>query len=72
MGYNASQESFFDHMKGHIKEKLIAWSTFDVVKAIVDDYMDYYNNQRYLWNLSKLSPNEYYSRFFITSSSLVF
>ena len=28
--------------------------------TIIDDYMDYYNNDRGQWQLSKLSPNEYY------------
>ena len=30
------------------------------VRAIVDDWIDYYNNERYQWQLAKLSPNEYY------------
>lgn len=30
------------------------------VKAIIDDWMSYYNNERYQWQLAKLSPNEYY------------
>ena len=34
--------------------------TFEEVKKIIDDWMDYYNNERYQWNLAKLSPNEYY------------
>ena len=34
--------------------------TFGEVKKIIDDWMDYYNNERYQWNLAKLSPNEYY------------
>ncbi|WP_417168692.1 IS3 family transposase [Terrihalobacillus insolitus] len=25
----------------------------------IDDYMDYYNNERYQWDLAKLSPNQY-------------
>lgn len=29
-------------------------------KQRVDNYIDYYNNDRYQWNLSKLSPNKYY------------
>lgn len=62
---NAPQESFFGHMKDRIKEKLTACHTFGAVKDIVDDYMDYYNNRRYQWNLAKLSPNEYYS--FVTT-----
>ena len=47
-------------MKDHIKEKLKAASSFEEVKAIIDDYMDYYNNERYQWELAKLSPNEFY------------
>lgn len=26
----------------------------------MDDYIAYYNNERYQWHLAKLSPNEYY------------
>ncbi|WP_317424960.1 IS3 family transposase [uncultured Acidaminococcus sp.] len=57
---NAPQESFFGRMKDHIKKKLKESSTFEEVKAIIDDYMDYYNNERYQWELAKLSPNEFY------------
>lgn len=39
--------------------------SFDEVKAVIDDYMSYYNNERYQWDLAKLSPNEYFS--FITT-----
>ena len=52
-------------MKDHIKHKLSECSTFSEVKLIVDDYIDYYNNRRYQWQLAKLSPNEYYK--FITT-----
>lgn len=62
---NAPQESFFGHMKDHIKKKLAAATEYYEVKAIVDDYMDYYNNERYQWHLAKLSPNEYYK--FVTT-----
>lgn len=57
---NAPQESFFGRMKDHIKSKLAACETYDEVKGIVDDWMDYYNNDRYQWELARLSPNEYY------------
>ena len=40
-------------------------TTFFQVKEIIDDWMDYYNNERYQWQLAKLSPNEYYE--FITT-----
>lgn len=62
---NAPQESFFGHMKDHIRAKLNECRTFADVKAVIDDYMDYYNNDRYQWNLAKLSPNEFYS--FVTT-----
>lgn len=58
---NAPQESFFGHMKDHIKPKLETCTEYTEVLAIVDDYMDYYNNRRYQWHLAKLSPNEYYN-----------
>lgn len=57
---NAPQESFFGRMKDHIKSKLKECKAFEEVKIIVDDWMDYYNNDRYQWRLAKLSPNEYY------------
>ncbi len=56
---NAPQESFFGHMKDEIGTIRNA-KRYDQVKAIIDDWMDYYNNDRYDWQLSKLSPNEYY------------
>lgn len=54
---NAPQESFFGHMKDEIHLERCK-SYFDL-KAEIDDYMDYYNNDRYQWNLAKLSPNQY-------------
>lgn len=63
---NAPQESFFGHMKDHIKAKLNECTGFAGVQSIVDDYMDYYNNRRYQWHLAKLAPNEYYK--FVTTS----
>ena len=55
---NAPQESFFGHMKDEID--LSKCKTFEEVKIIIDDWIDYYNNERYQWNLAKLSPVEYY------------
>ena len=55
---NAPQESFFGHMKDEID--LYGCTEFAQVKQIIDDWMDYYNNERYQWQLAKLSPNEYY------------
>lgn len=55
---NAPQESFFGHMKDEID--ISRCQTFDEVKAVIDDWMDYYNNERYQWQLARLAPNEYY------------
>lgn len=55
---NAPQESFFGHMKQEID--LSNCRKYSEVKAAIDDWMAYYNQDRYQWNLAKLSPNEYY------------
>ena len=55
---NAPQESFFGHMKDEIGD-LKNVDTFEELKAVIDDYMDYYNTERYQYELAKLSPNEY-------------
>lgn len=57
---NAPQESFYGHMKDHIKELIAGLDTFRAVKAQVDDYIDYYNNDCGQWDLKKLTPREYY------------
>lgn len=55
---NAPQESFFGHMKDEID--LSGCVCFADVCSVIDDWMDYYNNERYQWDLAKLSPNEFY------------
>ncbi len=57
---NAPQESFFGRMKDHIKSKLKGCTTFKDVVTSIDDYMDYYNNEKYQWELAKLAPNGFY------------
>ena len=57
---NAPQESFFGHMKDEIADAVAACETFEAVRKVVDNWMDYYNNDRYQWDLEKLSPREYY------------
>ena len=54
---NAPQESFFGHMKDELKIKECL--SFDELQIEIDDYMDYYNNYRYQWDLEKRSPVEY-------------
>lgn len=55
---NAPQESFFGHMKDEID--ISECNSFEKLVGAIDDYMDYYNNDRYQWDLAKLSPAEYY------------
>ena len=57
---NAPQESFFGHMKDEIAELIADCGSYAQVRSIVNDWMDYYNNDRYQWDLEKLSPREYY------------
>jgi transposase InsO family protein len=54
---NAPQESFFGHMKDELR--INKKMSFEEIKAEIDDWIDYYNNDRYQWSLAKLSPNEF-------------
>ena len=47
-------------MKDELVDKMKQWECFEDVKRDVDDWIDYYNNDRYQWSLAKLSPNQYY------------
>jgi len=55
---NAPQESLFGHMKEEIH--ILPSDTHANIVRKVDDWVDYYNNDRYQWGLAKLSPNEFY------------
>ena len=57
---NAPQESFFGHMKDELASEIPKWTCFEDVRRSIDDWIDYYNNDRCQWDLAKLSPNEYY------------
>ena len=46
-------------------DKIAFYTEFSQVKSAVDDYMDYYNKERYQWDLAKLSPDEFYQ--FVTT-----
>lgn len=54
---NSPIESFFGHMKDEFN--LIDCKTFEDVVTEIDDYMDYYNNDRYQWNLQRMTPKQY-------------
>ena len=54
---NAPQESFFGHMKDEID--VSGCTNCDEFLTVITDWTDYYNNDRYQWDLAKLSPREY-------------
>lgn len=58
---NAPQESFFGHMKDELRPYMKAWKTFQDAKDRIQDWMDYYNQDRYQTILKGMSPNEYYT-----------
>ena len=57
---NAPQESFFGHMKDEISEKIKGCNDPLEIRKIIDDWVDYYNNDRCVWKLNKLPPRLYY------------
>jgi putative transposase len=54
---NAPQESFFGHFKDEAYIKPCA--TLEELKREIKQYMTYYNNYRYQWNLKKMTPVQY-------------
>lgn len=54
---NAPQVSFFGHLKDEVDIKHC--NTFDELHTLISDYIDYYNNDRYQWNLNKMTPIQY-------------
>lgn len=62
---NAPQESFFGHMKDEVDYKNC--TTIEELKILIDDYMNYYNNDRGQWNLKKLTPIQYRNQLLVAS-----
>jgi transposase InsO family protein len=54
---NAPIESFFGHLKDELD--LNNCSMFEELTEILNNYMNYYNNQRYQWELKKMTPVQY-------------
>jgi putative transposase len=54
---NAPMESFFGHFKDDVDYKNCR--TFDELSLMVDEYIEYYNNARYQWDLKKMTPVGY-------------
>ena len=51
---NAAMESFFGHLKDYCD--FTACSTPEDVRKTIDDYIDYYNNERPQWTRKKMTP----------------
>lgn len=49
---NAQIKSFFGHLKDEIDLK--SCQSFEEVKSKAENYIYYYNNERYQWNLNKM------------------
>ena len=60
---NAPQESFFGHMKDHVRTK--ECEDFEEVVHEINRYMNYYNEFGYQTGLYHLSPKEFY-QFYLT------
>ncbi|MTK10794.1 MAG: IS3 family transposase [Clostridiaceae bacterium] len=54
---NAPQESFFGHFKDEVYIK--SCETLEELEKEIKQYMIYYNNYRYQWNLKKMTPVQY-------------
>jgi len=54
---NAPQESFFGHFKDEAYIK--SCETLEELKREIQQYMIYYNNYRYQWDLKKMTPVQY-------------
>jgi len=55
---NAPQESFYGHMKDEID--ISQCMKYEDIHQAISDWTDYYNTERYQWDLARLAPVEYY------------
>jgi putative transposase len=54
---NAPQESFFGHLKDHVKSR--NYATLAELEREINRYIQYYNNHRYQWERKKMTPVQY-------------
>lgn len=62
---NSPQESFFRHFKDEASIKTC--TNIDELIKEIKQYMTYYNNYRYQWNLKKMNPSQYRDHVSITN-----
>ena len=54
---NAPMESFFGHFKDDVDYKKC--KTFEELHLLIEEYVKYYNHERYQWEHKKMTPVEY-------------
>ena len=54
---NSPMETFFGHFKDEVDYKKC--KTFEELRALTAEYIDYYNNERQQWELKKMTPVNY-------------
>ncbi|QDS36620.1 IS3 family transposase [Brevibacillus brevis] len=54
---NASMESFFGHMKDELEYK--DCTSLTELRQRINEYVTYYNSERYQWTLKKMTPDEF-------------
>ncbi|TDK56318.1 transposase, partial [Bacillus salipaludis] len=54
---NAPIESFFGHLKDEVD--INTCKTIEELQREIDQYIRYYNQTRYQWNLKKMTPVQY-------------
>lgn len=54
---NAVQESFFGHFKDECHYEKC--KTYEELQKCIDEYSDYYNNERGMWDKGRMTPMEY-------------
>ena len=63
---NAPMESFFGHFKDEVDYKKCR--TFEDLRGLTAEYINYYNKERRQWNLNKMTPIEYRKYLFSVNS----
>jgi len=54
---NAPMESFFGHFKDDVDYE--ECRTYEELELLVEEYIRYYNHERYQWDLKKMTPVQY-------------
>lgn len=62
---NAPIESFFGHLKDELEFK--GCKTFEELQIITTEQMEYHNNERYQWDLKKMTPVGYRNHLLATA-----